>query len=187
MRTRKVSAAAAAGLVASAVAFAPPAPANATTYPITTWVSIMTRPSGSGLGPVVLDVKDGSLDNGATVQLWLLAMNAQQYWTISQTGTQNGHPTYMLKNKKSGRCLDMKNDGAVGNGTRVQQWDCNGTANQIWYTVQVDQGGSYKDWVWLVNLQSNLCLDATGASNNNGTPLQVWQCTRVWNQRFNIS
>ena len=34
-----------------------------------------------------------------------------------------------LRNPQSGRCLDSPN-GATGNGTRLQIWDCNGSAAQ---------------------------------------------------------
>jgi hypothetical protein len=34
-----------------------------------------------------------------------------------------------LRNPQSGRCLDSPN-GATGNGTRLQIWDCNGSGAQ---------------------------------------------------------
>ena len=33
-----------------------------------------------------------------------------------------------------------------------------------------------------MNPQANKCLDATGVSSANGTPLQIWDCTGGANQ-----
>jgi hypothetical protein len=89
-----------------------------------------------------------------------------------------------LKNKNSGKCLDMATDGTIGNGTRVQQWTCSGATNQRWVARSVVAGNN---WVKLVNQRSNLCLDVTNVSYTDGALLQVWSCSGNWNQRWNIS
>ncbi|MEZ0075158.1 RICIN domain-containing protein [Planotetraspora sp. GP83] len=182
MRTRKFFAIAAAGLVALATVFAGPAPANATTYPITTWISVL-GPNGS-IGPKVLDIKDKSTANGARAQLWQLNRTDNQLWTIERIGTYGNYYYYELKNKLSQKCLDMATDGPVGNGTRVQQWDCRHTANQRWIARPVQSGNN---WVELVNIESGRCLDVTDVNYADGALLQVWSCSGDWNQRWNIS
>lgn len=37
-----------------------------------------------------------------------------------------------------------------------------------------------------MNPQSGSCLDATGPSSADGTPLQIWDCTGGTNQRWTL-
>lgn len=75
----------------------------------------------------------------------------------------------------------MAIDGAVGDGTRVQQWDCSGATNQQWIA------GGTSGWVTLRNRRNqNLCLDVSGANFADGAPLQVFTCNGQWQQRWNI-
>ena len=70
-------------------------------------------------------------------------------------------------------------DSVVGGelAAAVQIYDCNGTGAQQWQYTSAHQ---------LVNTQSNRCLDATGPSSADGTPLQIWDCTGGANQRWTI-
>ena len=61
----------------------------------------------------------------------------------------------------------------TANGTKIQLYDCNGTAAQAW---TVGANGS------LVNTGSGKCLDATGPSSADGTRLQIWTCAGSANQ-----
>jgi len=38
----------------------------------------------------------------------------------------------------------------------------------------------------LINTNSNRCLDATGPSSGDGTPLQIWDCIGGANQQWNV-
>lgn len=76
---------------------------------------------------------------------------------------------YAITNVASGRCLDANGP----NGTRVQLWDCSGSASQQWYLRYVSYGSEYQ----LVNRASGRCLDAIAQWNGvNGTPAQLWDC-----------
>src|SRR5262249_33006584 len=55
-------------------------------------------------------------------------------------------------------------------------WDCNGSESQNW----TFQGGS------LVSA-GGLCLDVTGGSSDDGTPLQVWGCWGGANQQWGMA
>ncbi|WP_204055913.1 RICIN domain-containing protein [Microbispora corallina] len=132
----------------------------------------------------MIDIKDGSQANGARAQLWLRNGNLQQAWAVLWDGTYYGYDYFHLINKNSFKCLDMAADGAIGDGTRVQQWDCNGGANQHWIAKPVVNGNK---WVTLRSLQNpNLCLDLSNFNYSNGALLWVWTCTDDWNQRWNI-
>ncbi|MFI6458616.1 RICIN domain-containing protein [Streptosporangium amethystogenes] len=189
-RTRKFFAAPAAALIALAIVFTGQAPANAS---VTTYISVL--PQGSTR--MVLDTRMDSstangMANGAPAQLWQLRTGSQgvevnnQRWTITwQYQDANNHGVYELENALSHKCLDMAIDGPIGNGTRVQQWDCSDASNQRWTAVPAPQAlGS--EWVQLVNLRSGLCLDVPGAKYTNGVALKVYQCNGNWNQRWNI-
>ncbi|HEY2673747.1 MAG TPA: ricin-type beta-trefoil lectin domain protein, partial [Rugosimonospora sp.] len=87
-----------------------------------------------------------------------------QQWTVGTDGTI----------RALGKCLDVAAAGTA-NGTKVQIYDCNGTAAQQW-----QHSGTQ-----LINTGSGKCLDATGPSSADGTPLQIWTCTGGANQQWN--
>lgn len=158
-----------------------PAPAEAA---ITTYISVLT-PSGS-TGKKVLDIRDWSTADRGQAQLWSLRTSgdvANQRWTITKTATAGGIGVYEIKNVKSGKCLDKSQDTANANGNNVYQVGCSGTSNQRWAWIEV-AGGS--KWGWLQSQDGGRCLDVRGVSYTDGTPLQVWDCTNNWNQRWNI-
>jgi chitinase len=71
--------------------------------------------------------------------------------------------------------MDVTSAGTA-NGSKVQLYDCNGTASQVW-----TKSGST-----LVNPQSGKCLDATGNTSANGTRLQIWTCAGGTNQQWTL-
>ncbi len=68
----------------------------------------------------LLDVKGGSFDNGANVQLYNNNASSDQRWKITQD--QNGYLTF--QNIKSGKVLDVYGGRAVSS-TNVQQYTSN--------------------------------------------------------------
>jgi RHS repeat-associated protein len=70
----------------------------------------------------------------------------------------------------AGKCID-DNNGGTANGTKVQVWDCNGSAPQNW-TVYPD--GTVRNY--------GKCLDLSGYGTTNGTLVQLWDCTGATNQ-----
>jgi hypothetical protein len=73
----------------------------------------------------------------------------------------------------AGKCAD-DNAGSGANGTKVQLWDCNGSAAQQW---QWTSGNAA--------LQiSGKCMDVNGEATANGTLVQLWDCTGGANQQW---
>jgi hypothetical protein len=73
-------------------------------------------------------------------------------------------PDGSLKNPTSGRCVDSPS-GATGNGTRLQIWDCNGSAAQKFATGAPVYGPGGK------------CVDVAGDDvGGDGTAVQLWDC-----------
>src|SRR5579875_1373086 len=81
-------------------------------------------------------------------------------------------PIGPMRSFYSGKCLDDKGAG-TGNGTPIQLWTCNGSAQQDIAFGNVN------------SLQvMGKCIDDPGSSAADGTPLQLWQCNQgdaqVW-------
>lgn len=89
----------------------------------------------------------------------------------------------------SRKCLDVTGGvGALGDGVRVQQWQCLGTAqtNQQWYLTPSGDGSTY----YVTARHSGKCLDVTGGTGStaNGIPVQQWKCLGYGqsNQRWRL-
>lgn len=65
----------------------------------------------------------------------------------------------------------------TADGTKVQLYDCNGSAAQLWQRGNGDA---------LVNPASGKCLDVTEMSTDNNARLQIWSCTGTANQQFHL-
>jgi hypothetical protein len=178
-RIRKALAVVAVGLVGLASGFVGTGPATAATT-WTTWVSVL-KPAGA-TDTKVLEF-NGLFDGAPGIIRQRNGGNFQLFTMTLKTATSDSAGIYELKNKVTGGCLDMAIDGPVGNGTRVQQWECTGASNQRWVARPVVSGNN---WVKLVNVRSGLCLDVTNVSYTDYATLQVWQCSGNWNQRWNI-
>ena len=86
-------------------------------------------------------------------------------------------------NDGSSKCLDVRSeDGSYTAGARVQQYRCkDDSGNQRWILV-----GAVNGFYNLVNTQSRLCLDVTGASQDDGAPTQQWFCNGAANQLWAV-
>ena len=77
-------------------------------------------------------------------------------------------------------CLDVSAAGTA-NGTKIQQWACNGTAAQVFRPESLG-GGVYR----LVNPNSGKCVDVVSNGTADGTAVQLWACTGGSAQSFRI-
>ena len=80
----------------------------------------------------------------------------------------------------AGKCLDLTGVSAA-NGTLVQQYNCNGGAQQTWNAVA--SGSGYQ----LVSNLSGRCLDIINADASNGTQIQEWDCNGSAQQQWQLS
>ncbi|WP_434391382.1 RICIN domain-containing protein [Melittangium boletus] len=64
----------------------------------------------------------------------------------------------------AGKCLDVSG-GNTASGTRIQLWDCNGSAAQNW-AFQAD--GTVRSF--------GKCLDVSNSGTADGTVIQLWDC-----------
>jgi hypothetical protein len=72
----------------------------------------------------------------------------------------------------SGKCLD-DNAGSTADGTRVQIWDCNGNASQVWW---------WGNGMLRLGGPDGKCVDVTGQGTSNGTLVELWDCNGGTNQ-----
>jgi hypothetical protein len=91
-------------------------------------VKLVNRGSGK-----CIDVWGPLRTNGATVHEWTCYPTDSQLWRFEPKGrTYLGWPVYQLRNKLSGRCLDIFRN-LPDTGTPIIQWDCHGGPNQEWF------------------------------------------------------
>lgn len=132
---------------------------------------IINRKSGK-----VLDVKDGSTQDGAQIVQWTDNGGDNQHWQL--ISAVSGY--YKIKNVKSGKLMDIegasKNDGANN-----IQWNDNGGLNQQWQFIDVN-GTYYK----IKNHNSGKLLDINGGSTANGAKDIQWYDNGGTNQQWDI-
>ncbi len=77
-------------------------------------------------------------------------------------------------------CLDVAASGSA-DGTKIQQFACNGTGAQLFRPESVS-GGLYR----IVNPKSGKCVDVAAAGTADGTAVQLWTCNGSGAQSFRI-
>jgi hypothetical protein len=113
--------------------------------------------------PLVLDVADGSADDGANVQLWSTNGSAAQHFRV----TLNADGTYSIVNAATGKSLDIACASRLS-GANLQMYRTNGTDAQKW-AILPGEGG-----LKIRSVASGLDLDAAGAVADRGTNVQQY-------------
>lgn len=103
-----------------------------TLVPTPTGYELVARHSGR-----CVDVANASQSNGGTLQQWTCNGFGQQRWTAPLVETVGETKYVKLVAQHSGKCIDVTN-ASQSNGTVIQQWDCNGSAQQKWSFKSVD-------------------------------------------------
>ena len=93
-------------------------------------------------------------------------------WNVSNEGVAG---TFQIVSAQSGLALD---GGANQQGTPVQMWTSNGTADQLWNVQPSGSGAS------ITSVQSGLALD--GGANQSGTNPQLWSANGTADQQWVI-
>ena len=125
----------------------------------------------------VLDVKNGSLNNSANIELSTYDNETDQQAFIVSHDAQ-GYITFT--NAKSGKVLDVS-DGKATNKKNIQQYESNGTRAQKWVVKKSNHG-----YMIISALDSNYVLDVNGGKANNGTNIQLYSGNGSDAQNWNI-
>lgn len=143
-----------------------------TTYPLANGTYLIRAKASSGY---VLDVKSGSMSNGAKVQLYKSNDTGAQKWVIGR----NSDGSYRIANAMSDLSLDVPSGKAVS-GVALQQYAKNNTAAQKWI-ITYEGGGGFK---LASGIDSSFVVDISGASYKNGTKIGLYASNNTDAQRF---
>jgi hypothetical protein len=152
---------------------------------------------------LVLDVYGGSTANGATIELHPSGFEtgttdvaqSNQVWEFvpdpSNTGGTINTGWGSLRDRHSGRCLDITGGYGAGDATNLELWDCHGGENQEWMAVD---GGTQIESRMKSDTGDNLyvgvnptggCSNYTGASGSvlkartfHGNQCTTWTITK---------
>lgn len=125
----------------------------------------------------VLDVKNGSMNNSANIELSTFNNETDNQAFIVSHDAQ-GYITFT--NAKSGKVLDVSG-GKAGNSKNVQQYESNGTRAQKWVVKKSNHG-----YMIISALVSNYVLDVSGGKANIGTNVQLYIGNGSDAQNWNI-
>lgn len=125
----------------------------------------------------VLDVKNGSMNNSANIELSTFDNETDNQAFIVSHDAQ-GYITFT--NAKSGKVLDVSG-GKAGNSKNVQQYESNGTRAQKWVVKKSNHG-----YMIISALDSNYVLDVSGGKASNGTNVQLYSGNGSNAQNWNI-
>jgi hypothetical protein len=116
---------------------------------------------------------------GFTLTMLLLLLVASHSNTFAQI---DASALYQITAKHSGKCLDVAG-GALVNGVRVVQWDCNQEENQKWTLTPVGDG-YYK----IIAKHSGKSLDVFGGmvSQGDGVIVEQWDYNGGNNQQWKL-
>lgn len=132
---------------------------------------------------LVLDIKNGSAQNGAALQLYESNSTAAQKFRVSKVGDD----LYRITNLASSKSLDVvdsKIQSSDGSGL-VQQWESvTGNSAQLW---RFDYAGKGRFSVFSVLADGSSCLDVYGAQAANATPVGVFRDNGSLAQQFKFS
>lgn len=125
----------------------------------------------------VLDVKNGSMNNSANIELSTFNNETDNQAFIVSHDAQ-GYITFT--NAKSGKVLDVSG-GKAGNSKNVQQYESNGTRAQKWVVKKSNKG-----YMIISALDSNYVLDVSGGKASNETNVQLYIGNGSDAQNWNI-
>lgn len=119
-----------------------------------------------------LDMTNASTSRGTQPQEWACNGRSQQYWETIPVSTPVGGAHYLLKNYHSGLCLSILNNSTKP-GSRVIQWTCNTSGNDLFEDWGPSCPGSYSPYcVWYdlgMETSTNCCaLHPSGDRTANG-------------------
>jgi len=156
---------------------------DAATNAVHIYEFIEARHSGKDLA-----VENDSTAAGAHIVQFTRNTGHNQQWEIknlpSAPSVEFG-PDRQIKNRKSGMCLDIQNNSTAA-GALVVQNPCNTSdPAQRWYATKVAEiftpNGGFRR---LVNRNSGLVMDVSGASTANGAHVGQWPKHTGSNQLF---
>jgi hypothetical protein len=144
-----------------------------------------SRPNGrvSYSGPITsrhsekaLDVAAQSMQDGANIQQWSYANQANQDWDVVDLG---GNEVAIIS-RQSGKALTAQNN-RDNNGANIIQRTWNDNRQQRWRLEAVKD-----DYYQIVSADNGKCLDVSDQSKQDGADIQLWSCASQPNQQWRL-
>lgn len=145
----------------------------------------VARPNGriSYSGPIMnrhsdkaLDVTEQGMQDGANIQQWSYAEQANQNWEIIDLGNNE----VAIVSRHSGRVLTVQG-GRDNNGANIIQRGWSDTRQQRW---RLEQTGG--DYYRIVSVDNGKCLDVTQQGKENGANIQLWDYANQASQQWRL-
>lgn len=125
---------------------------------------------------MVLDISNGSKNNGGNVQLYKNNTSTAQRFKIHYIG--NGY--YTIQNINSGKVIDVSG-GNGSNGTNIQQYSYNDSFSQKWI-IKSTGDGYYK----IISSINGKCLDVAAGVAKNSANIQLYSDNGSNAQKFRL-
>ncbi|GJF33631.1 alpha-galactosidase [Kitasatospora sp. NE20-6] len=148
---------------------------NSSTATVSTTAAAAGVPNASSYRLTNLWTKAVSSTSG-TISASVPAHGTVMYRVSAGTGSSTG-TTHPLISASSQRCLDAEGDRTEP-GTKIEIWDCHGSANQA---VTLTAAGELR----LYN--GSACIDAYDKQTAPGTAVQLWTCNGGSNQQWRLN
>jgi hypothetical protein len=134
-------------------------------------------------GQTCADLPQGRVEDGVAVQLWQCpGPKINQTWDSVPTGDGK---TFLIKNRESGKCLEVIN-GSYDDGANIVQRTCNsGDPIQWWYQKPAGTSSFYRG-AQVINRVTNKCIEAPSLAPGpgaNGQLLRQWSCAKSGDRR----
>ena len=132
----------------------------------------------------MLDVANGKTERGTNVWQWTSNNTDAQKWVISKSN--EGY--YNIISKLSGINLEIANNKNL-NGTNVQINFANNSKNQMFRFIETKVGSkTIPDGTYEITskIASNMLLDVSGGSTNDGANVQIWADANEKQQKFEV-
>jgi hypothetical protein len=124
-----------------------------------------------GMGETCLDIPNGNIANGQTVQIYNCNGGWNQQWRTFPDGTIR--PAWNI-----GYCIDVP-WGWNGQGNVLQLWQCWGGVNQ---QFRFDNSGAI-----VFNVAGGNCLNVQGGTPTPGSAVQLYPCNNGANELWHLS
>ncbi len=143
-----------------------------------TWQQLSLTFNGTAISAAINGSTVGTVTNSSyasgMIGLGTSGYQTGQFSDLSASLVGSATPTGpIVAGVDTAECADV-NGGSSTPGTKVQMWDCNGSASSQSWTME--SNGTVG-----INGQ---CLDITGAGNSNGTLIEEWTCNGGANQQW---
>lgn len=120
--------------------------------------------------------------SGTLTQLWqCLSGDANQQWRAEPVASKPDALGVEIVNVATGLCLDnldlVSTDHGTDNGTRIDLWNCNAGANQLWKLPYPGPGTSDRlISAYPSGTSTPLCADDYDSSTTNGNKIDIATC-----------